>query len=162
VQLFFLVHNDGKVNPFFWIIHRFPIFFVLKNVNKLTTQVFIGTVRGQKSTIQRKIGVKRGCFCAQSGIFAHRGGGNLGDFFSGFWPERSFLCIMGAWGNLGVKCGIWGLSGRISGVNGKWSTVNGQRSTVGLALLVVWSLTELLFLTECTECTEFFYLPQIF
>ena len=79
--------------------------------------MFIGAVRRRKTTIQRKIGVKKGYFCAQSGYFAHRGG-NLWDFFSGFWRERSFLCIMGVWGNLGVKCGIWGLSGRISGVNG--------------------------------------------
>jgi hypothetical protein len=102
--------------------------------------VFIGAVRRRKTTIQRKIGVKKGYFCAQSGVFAHGGGGNLWDFFSGFWPKRSFLCIMGGWRNLGVKCGIWGLSGRISGVNG-WS-----------------SCGDFFSLTEFTEFTEFFFL----
>jgi hypothetical protein len=66
------------------------IFFVLKNVNKLTTQVFIGAVRRRKTTIQRKIGVKKGYFCAQSGIFAHRGGVICGIFFRVFGQKGDF------------------------------------------------------------------------
>lgn len=54
----------------------------------------------------------------------------------------------GGWGNLGVKCGIWGLSGRISGVNG-WSSC-------GFFCRLYFCLSRRFFfsLTEFTECTE--------
>ena len=39
-------------------------------------------------------------------------------FFFEFLARKEIFVHNGVWGNLGVKCGFWGLSGRISGVNG--------------------------------------------
>ena len=78
-------------------------------------------------------------------------------FFFEFLARKEIFVHNGVWGNLGVKCGFWGLSGRISGVNG-WTRCARFFVSHGTRGLEPWrkmhGLHGIFFL--------YYYLPQIF